>query len=53
MSEGSIAPERVAPGRPDTGVRPIVVSSDLPALMAHMDAPEPRCITMRFVSEGS
>ncbi len=42
-------PERVAPGRPASGVRDIDVSRDCPFLIQHTDAPEPRCKTMRFV----
>lgn len=40
---GSMSPERVAPGRPLTGVRPIVVSMLRPDLMAQAEAPLPRC----------
>jgi len=44
-------PDRVAPGRPETGVGPMEVSRDLPLRIAHADAPEPRCKMLRFVSE--
>ena len=44
-------PERVAPGRPETGVSPMEVSRDLPLRIAQTEAPEPRCKTIRFVSE--
>ncbi len=53
MSLGSMVPERVVPGRPDTGVRPMEVSRDLPLRIAQTDAPEPRCKTIRLVSEMS
>ena len=39
---GIDAPERVAITRPSSGVKPIVVSSELPSLIAHSDAPAPR-----------
>lgn len=46
-------PERVAPGRPLTGVSPIEVSREQPCLTAQTEAPEPRCITIKFRVEGS
>lgn len=42
IAEGSMEPERVAPGRPARGVRPMDVSWDCPCLMQHAEAPEPR-----------
>lgn len=47
-----MAPERVAPGRPLRGVRPMDVSRDWPFLMAHAEAPDPRCKTIRLRDEG-
>ena len=49
MRDGSTVPLRVAPGRPESGVRPIEVSSERPERIAQMEAPEPRWVTMRFV----
>lgn len=43
-------PDRVAPGSPSSGVRPIDVSIDLPFWMATAEAPEPRCKEMRVMS---
>ncbi len=39
---GSTLPERVAITSPSSGVKPIVVSSERPSLIAHSDAPAPR-----------
>ena len=39
---GSTLPERVAITRPSSGVKPIVVSIDLPSLIAHSEEPAPR-----------
>lgn len=55
MREGSTLPERVAPGRPSSGVRPILdvnhrstrgenlVSMDFPFWIAQAEAPDPKC----------
>ena len=45
---GSTSPLRVAPGKPERGVRPILVPTDLPAWMQHAEQPEPRCRAMMF-----
>ncbi len=45
-------PERVAPGRPSSGVSPIEVSSETPLRMAQAEAPEPRWRTMRLMLVG-
>ena len=47
---GSTLPLRVAPGSPARGVRPMLVSQLLPALMAQALAPEPRCRAIRLTS---
>lgn len=49
---GSMEPERVAPGRPASGVRPIDVSSEVPLRMQHAEAPEPRCKAMRLSEDA-
>ena len=41
-SPGSTLPERVAITSPSSGVKPIVVSTERPAAIAHSDAPAPR-----------
>lgn len=46
MRLGSIAPERVAPGSPFSGVSPMDVSMDCPWWIAQADAPEPKCKTI-------
>ena len=38
-------PGRVPIGRPSSAVKPMVLSTLLPALMAHIDAPLPRWAT--------
>lgn len=43
-------PERVAPGSPSRGVRPMVVSMDLPFCIAAAEAPDPRCREISDVS---
>jgi hypothetical protein len=53
MREGSTEPERVAPGWPARGVRPMEVSRERPFWMAHMEAPEPRCMTIRLSEVAS
>lgn len=50
---GSTLPLRVAPGRPASGVNPMLVSQLLPPLIAHALAPEPRCSAMMLTSDGS
>lgn len=47
-----MAPERVAPGRPLSGVSPMDVSYDKPFFTAQTDAPDPRWRIMRFNSVG-
>jgi hypothetical protein len=50
---GSTDPERVAIARPSSGVKPIVVSTDLPPATAATEAPAPRWqLTMRSSSSG-
>ena len=46
---GSRSPDRVPITSPSSGVKPIEVSTDWPRLIAHADAPLPRCSVMIFV----
>ena len=48
--ERSIDPERVVPGSPSRGVRPIVVSMDFPFWIAAGEAQDPRRKEMKDVS---
>lgn len=48
-----MAPERVAPGSPSSGVRDMEVLIDLPSLIAQAEAPEPRWSAMIDVDPGS
>jgi len=49
MAVGSIDPERVAPGRPASGVKLMLVSSDAPFLIQHAEAPDPKWRTIKLV----
>jgi hypothetical protein len=44
---GSTDPERVAIGRPSSGLKPIVVSTERPSRTAVTEQPPPRCATTR------
>ncbi len=47
-SDGSMSPDRVPMMSPSSGVKPIEVLKEAPALMAHAEQPLPRCSVMMF-----
>ena len=49
---GSTSPDRVAITTPATGVKPIVVSIDLPPATAANEAPAPMCAVTRRVDDN-